>query len=101
MNKYKITLLSKAQDDIAECINFLLKVSIEAAKSLKEDLYDAIESLSKYPEKNPVFEMPSSFRFIVRKQIVNKRYIILYSEVLDGIYVYRVLDGRRNFDGLL
>lgn len=101
MNKPKVTLLSRAQSDLSECVNYLLNVSEEAATKLAKDIFEAIDLMALYPQKNPIFEMPKTFTFIVRKQVVNKRYIILYPEVLTEIFIYRILDARRNFDGLL
>ena len=101
MDNYKVNLLYKAQQDLSEIIQFVLNVSKDDAIILKKELYDSLETLTNYPERNPVFEMVSSFPYIVRKQIVSNRYIILYSVVLDQIYIYRIIDARRGFDGII
>ncbi len=98
MTAFKIIISSKAQNDLVERISFVLNVSQDAAIKLSNDIYSAIETLSFFPEKNPVFEMPKSFPFVIRKQVVNKRYIILYSVENNTIVVYRILDARRKFD---
>ena len=100
-DKYTIIINSKALSDLSECVSFVLRVSKEAAIKLKDDVFSSIESLSIFPEKNPIFEMPKSFPFVMRKQIINDRYIVLYSIEEDKVIVYRILDSRRKFNHLL
>ena len=101
MSDYKVVISLKAQSDLTQCISFVLKVSKEAAIELRDDIFSALESLNPFPEKNPIFEMPKNSPITIRKQIVNKRYIILYSIEKDKIVVYRILDARRGFDQVL
>lgn len=101
MKQFEIIIASKAQTDIAECVSFVLNVSKEAAINLMNNIYDSIETLKTFPERNPTFEMPKPFPFIIRKQIVDKRYVILYSIEGDNVFVYRIIDSRRNFDYLV
>ena len=101
INHFKVVISSRAQDDLAECVGFVLKASKEAAYTLARDIYALIEGLETFPEKNPLFAMPKSFPHPIRKQVINKRYIALYSTEGDYVVVYRVLDARRKFDGLV
>ena len=101
MRAYKIVITSKGQSDLSECVSFVLRVSKEAALSLANDLYSSIQSLETFPERNAIFEMPKSFPFTIRKLIVNRRYMALYSVETDKVIVYRILDSRRKFDHLL
>lgn len=101
MDSYKIIITSKAQTDLSSCVAFVLNVSKEAAFNLANDIYASIQSLTNFPEKNPVFEMPKPFPFTIRKQIVNKRYVLLYAIENSNIVIYRILDSRRKFDYLL
>ena len=101
MTLYKVTWSNKALADLAECIHFVLNVSIEAAEKLRNEAFSATNALEAFPEKNPIFEMPKAFPFIVRKQIVSKRYALLYTVEKDTIVIYRMLDSRRNFNSIL
>ena len=101
MGVFKIVISSKAQSDIAECVGFVLNVSKEAACTLANSLYLSIESLETYPERNAIFEMPKSFPFTIRKLVINKRYLALYSVEGDKVVVYRIIDCRRKFDHLI
>lgn len=101
MEQYHIIISSKAQSDLAACVSFVLNVSKEAAIKLANDIYTAIESLESFPERNPVFPMPKSFPFTIRKEVINRRYIVLYSVEKNSIVIYRILDSRREFNYLI
>ena len=101
MEKFEVVVSSKAQQDLSECVSFVLNVSVDAAKQLVEDIYGSLESLQSFPERNPIFEMPKSLPYILRKQVINGRYIALYSIEEKKAVVYRILDSRRKFDYLI
>lgn len=101
MNNYNVIITSRAQSDLADCVRFALNVSKEAATNLANDIYSSLDSLSSYPERNPVFNMPKQFLFIIRKHIINKRYAALYSVEGDKVVVYRIIDARRKFNYIL
>ena len=101
MEKYQVIVTNKAQSDVAECINFVRRVSKEAAYKLADDLYSSFYSLECFPEKNAIFPTPKAFPFTLRKQVVNNRYLVLYTVEEDKVVIYRVLDVRRNFQQLL
>lgn len=101
MKKYSVVWTSNALSDLSSCVSFVLKVSKEAARELKNAFSLVSESLAFFPEKNPVFPTPKGFPFILRKQVVNNRYLVLYSVEEDKIVIYRVIDVRRNFQQLL
>ena len=101
MDSYKIKWTQTAVSDLTECVRFVLNVSKEAAKKLKIEIQESINSLSFFPEKNPILDMPKSFKIVIRKQVISKRYIALYSVEDDSIIIYRILDTRRKFGPLL
>lgn len=101
MQKYKIIVSSKAQSDISEHIAFLKKASEKAAKELAKNIFSSLESLSIYPERNPIFEMPKTFNFTIRKFLISNRYIALYSAEKEIVVIHRILDARRKFNNLI
>ena len=101
MDKYQVRVTNKAQSDAAECIGFVKRVSKEAAYKLADELYSAFYSLEYFPEKNPVFPTPKAFPYVLRKQVVNNRYIVLYTVEGQKVVIYRILDVRRSFEQLL
>ena len=100
MKQFEIIISPTAQSDLQECVCFVLKVSQKAARELTDCIYASIESLSQFPERYPAFIM-YGISMDLRKLIVNKRYIVLYQILDNKVIVHRILDGRRNFDGLL
>ena len=98
MNEYSVIISNKAHSDTAECVG---KVSKEAAIKLTNDIYTSLASLDLFPERNPIFNAPKSFPYTIRKQIINDRYIALYTIENQKIVIYRVLDSRRKFGHLL
>ena len=101
MENYKITWSSKSMSDLQDCISFVMNVSKESALSLLNDILVAVDSLQNFPERNSIFDMPKSFPFVIRKQLVNQRYAILYSIKENEIILFRILDLRRKFAALL
>lgn len=101
MDKYQVLISHKAQLDLTECISFVLRVSVESASKLADDIYSTIQSLETFPERNPIFEMPKTFPFQIRKQVICNRYIALYAIENNNVVVHRILDSRRKFDFLL
>ena len=101
MQVYNIFVSSKAQSDFADCVGFVLNVSEEAALLLAKNFEESFVSLRTFPERNPVFEMPKSFPSIMRKHIVNNRYVVLYAIENSNVVIYRIIDSRRNFAWLL
>ncbi len=101
MNKYNVLISFKAQNDLVECVNFVMRVFNTSAHNLIDDFNNALNSLNTYPERNSTFNMPTHTPFLIRKHIMNNRYVILYSIEDFNVIVYRVIDSRRNFDFLL
>jgi plasmid stabilization system protein ParE len=101
MDKYRVIVTNKAQSDIAECVSFVKRVSKESAYKLADELYFSFGSLEFFPEKNPIFPTPKAFPYVLRKQVVNNRYIVLYTIEEQKVVIYRVLDVRRSLEQLL
>lgn len=98
---FQVKWTSKAVSDLGACVSFVRRVSLEAAKKLSSDLLSAANSLSSFPERFPEFSMPKSFPFVVRKFVVNGRYILLFAVEENEVVIYRVLDARKSFTSLL
>ena len=98
MEYYNVIITSRAQIDLTVCIAFVLNTSVEAAKNLANEMKESLQSLSTWPERNPIFEMPKGFPFDIRKQVISKKYVVLYSIEDKNVVVYRILDSRRGFD---
>ena len=98
---YKVEWSAKSASDLGEHISFQKKISIEAAISINTSIISMGESLSVFPERFPEFPMPANFPIIIRKCVVNNRYIILYGVIDNRVMIFRILDARKKFDGLI
>ena len=97
--KYRVTILGKALSDINACVAFVANVSKSAAKILGDQIYDTIDSLETFPERNPIFEViKDSTNF--RRCLVNERYLIIYLIEADKVIVHAVIDKRKGFQHL-
>lgn len=101
MNQYNIAWTTEAMTDLSQCVVFVLNVSKEAALKLRDDIMNSVKQLEIFPESNPIFNTIKSFPFELRKKVVNKRYILLYSIEDTTVCIYRVLDARRKFEQLI
>ena len=101
MKSYYLNWLPKSVSDLGEHIAFLRKVSEEAAKKTSLAIITMANSLTQFPERFPEFSMPRNFPVVIRKCVVAGRYILLFGVCDDSVTIYRVLDARRSFDGLL
>lgn len=99
--EYVVTWSPQASEDVIECAKFIKKVSKEAAIKFVKQIYEMTDGLKDFPERNPVFKTPKTIAAVFRKFVFNKRYILVYLINENNIYIYRVLDARRNFGSLL
>lgn len=96
MNKYSIKISQKAYSDIVECVSFLKKVSLEAAKKLHEEIIESIKSLEVFQNKYPEIPGVQIKDIKVRKMPIHDgRYVILYKVEKNVIVIYDILDTRK------
>ena len=98
---YRVEWSATSVSDLSEHVAFLKKVSQEAATKITATIISMAESLAEFPERCPEFSMPHNFPVPIRKCVVESRYNLLFGVHERSIMIYRVLDARRNFDGLL
>jgi len=97
MAKYSVTISQRAFTSIFECVSFLKKVSIESAEELYKEMMNSIKYLSSYPDRNPKIANLSIQQIPIRRMIIcNGRYAILYKVNNNDVFVYDVLDNRRD-----
>ena len=99
--EYRVEWSTKALGDLLDCVSFLKNVSPESAEEVASKIIEASASLKVFPERHEEFLMPKSFPETIRKHVVNSRYIILYGVSDSRVMIYRVLDDRKRFTGLL
>lgn len=97
MKSYNIYILKSFYSDLNEIFNNLHSFfGTKYAYKIIKTIVSSINSLKTFPNSNPIFSYIDGY--IVRKKIVNKRYIIIYIVIQNSIYIYNVFDGRRNIN---
>lgn len=95
MNNYNIILAESAFDDL-ELILLTYKSKFGLSYALKtlQAILNSIYSLNIFPNSNPILAVVNNT--VIRKRIVNKRYIIAFQIIEKIIFVHFIYDGRRN-----
>jgi len=83
---YTVVVDPSASDRMAEHIEFLARVSENAANRLADELLTDIRSLETLPFRNPVYTRPYIPLNKYRYMISSKRYRIVYQ--IDGDFVF-------------
>ena len=95
MKKYNIIVLDSAFIDLEEIHDFYKNnFSLNYASKITKHLLTETFSLTIFPFANPVYYITSDY--IIRKKIVNKRFLIIFTIIQNSVLVYNIIDGRRN-----
>ena len=95
---YYVSIDPAANDRMAEHMEFLARVSEDAANRLLEDLITGIRSLKKMPFRYPVYNRPYMPMDKYRSFVVAKRYRIVYQVDGDNVFVDDIQDCRQSDD---
>ncbi|MEZ0537048.1 type II toxin-antitoxin system RelE/ParE family toxin [Caldicellulosiruptoraceae bacterium PP1] len=95
--QYKVIVSDRARQMLAGHVQFLAEKSPTAARKVKNDLMDAIQSLSIMPEQFPFltaeFIPPNKYH----KMLVEKYYLVLYQIRDQIVYVDYIVDCRQDY----
>ena len=84
--EYFVSIDPAANDRMAEHLEFLARVSEEAANRLLDEMMENIRLLKTMPYRNPVYNRPYLPMDKYRYLVLGKRYRIIYQ--IDGDYVF-------------
>lgn len=102
MSPYSVYVLSGAKQDLLQLHRYVeLHDSAERAGSLLDKLYEACLTLKTMPDRGRI--PPELERIGVRefKEIILKPYRIIYNTAGSQVFIYCILDGRRDLQDLL
>lgn len=93
---YEIVLSDAALEMLDSHVDFLARVSADAAAKLVDEILGSIASLARHPERFPAYDNPFVPRGRYRKMLSARRYLILYE--IDGaaVYVDYIIDCRQD-----
>ena len=101
MLKYKVIISDLARDMLISNIRFLANENIPAANKIKNELMQAIRSLSDMPERFPFFNAEFIPANKYRKMFVESWYLILYQVRDSVVFVDYILDCRKDYKWLV
>ncbi|MCZ6803567.1 MAG: type II toxin-antitoxin system RelE/ParE family toxin [Proteobacteria bacterium] len=100
--KQKLVISEPALSDLFDINDYyLLEASDKTAAKIIDDLQQAIEGLSKLPDRGSYPKELSVLGIRQYRQLIHKRYRIIYERTAKYIIVHAVLDGRRDIQSLL
>ena len=98
--KYTTRLLSTAEQDFNEIIDYILLENISAAMSIAHKIESNLQLLERNPQLGRIPNDKELLRLGYRYLIVLD-YLIFYKVEESAIIVYRILHGARNYKSLL
>ncbi len=97
-----VLILGEAKKDLRAINNYLKKnASLEIAKNELMLLKQACQSLSENPERGNIPRELERVRVFEYRQIIHKKYRIIYQISENLVYIFGVLHGRRNISEIL
>jgi toxin ParE1/3/4 len=100
--RYAVFILQEAELDLEAIFRYLLgSGNPGAAKDMIRLIRQACDSLSQMPERGHVpLELARAENYDYR-QIIVKPYRIIYQIVESSVFIFGIIDGRRNVDEVL
>jgi len=99
--QYEVIVSDRARQMLAGHIRFLAQKSPIVAREIKNELMDAIRSLSIMPERFPFLDADFIPLNKYHKMFVVKWYLILYQIKDQTVYVDYIVDCRQNYGWLV
>ena len=99
--KYDITISDTAFTMLDSHVDFLARVSPNAAVKLMDEILDGIDSLRENPERCSVFESQFIPDSRYRKMLIAKRYLIIFEIFGSDIFVDHIVDCRQDYQWLI
>ena len=99
--QYKLIVSDRARQMLASHVHFLAQKSPAAARKTKNELVDAIRSLSIMPERFPFLNTEFIPQNKYHKMFVEKWYLILYQVKDQTVYVDYIMDCRQDYGWLI
>jgi len=99
--QYKVIVSDRARQMLAGHVRFLAQKSPAAARKVKNDLMNAIRSLSIMPKRFPFLTAEFIPLNKYHKMIVEKYYLVLYQIKDQTVFVDYIVDCRQDYGWLV
>lgn len=94
MEKYRIVVARRVKTQLLNHISFLARVSIPAAKRLRNSYEDILVRLKENPFQFPIDPIFAELNLTYRKALFEKRYEVLFTVEGNIVYIDSVIDCR-------
>ena len=95
MEKYRIIIATRVKKQLLNHILFLSKVSIPAAKRMRNSFEEVLVRLKDNPFQFPLDQTFAKLGLSYRKALFDKRYKVLFLVEDDTVYIDSVIDCRQ------
>ena len=99
--EYDVSVSDAAIAMLDSHIDFLARVSVDAATKLMNEILDDIASLSCNPQRFPTYENQFIPDNRYRRMLSAKRYLVLYEIDGKNVYVDYIVDCRQDYEWLI
>lgn len=97
-----LVYLAPAREDILDIARYHLeKVADNTARSITDEIERNIDRLAQFPLMGQKHPDPVLAKSGYRKLVVTSLYVCIYRVMEDGIYIYRVVNGKIDYPRLL
>lgn len=101
MRNYKVYWTSSAQTDLEQIIEYIKIDSIKTAKSIFYEIKEKCNNLYYLPERNRIVPELNDIGISNYKEIIHKRWRIIYKIDKNTVYILLVVDSRQNLEDIL
>ena len=101
MKTGKVELLPSAQADIGQALAYLLEKDAQAAIAFLDDVERAANQLRSFPETAPIARDKRLAKEGYRVMLLQYSYLLFYRMHDETVYIYRVVDGKRNYGAFI
>jgi len=100
--KSKLIYLAPAREDILIIARYHLeKVGVNSVRNITEEIERNIDRLTQFPLMGQTHPDPLLAETGYRKMLITPIYVCIYKVFDEGIYIYRVVNGKTDYPKLL
>ena len=102
MRRYEVRLTRAAERDVQDIYDFIAATSSEArAEAILARLLRSAEELATFPDRGAFVKELAGLGIKEYRQVFFKPYRIIYRVIGPAVFVYLIVDGRRNMQPML
>ncbi len=94
--KYTVILSSRVEQMLLRHVEFLARVSVKAARRLRNEYAATVQRLEENPYQFPAEEDPNLPQGVYRRAVFAKRYKAVFKIAGDTVYLDTIVDCRQD-----